>query len=121
MGIGLEPCSGRGDRWLRSDFGVGAMSVPSWAKPGVKCVCVNNDGWYRDGTPFESDVRLNGVYTIVEVITDSRGHVGISLWGQPLGEYYNVTQFRPLITKSQEQDVALFRHHLDGLPVGADV
>ena len=91
--------------------------MSSWARPGVKCVCINGAGWYLDSARFDSDVAVNRVYTIVEVITDSRGQVGISLWGQPLGEFYNVKEFRPLITQSQEQDVAKFRHLLSPSPV----
>jgi hypothetical protein len=32
----------------------------------------------------------------------------------------HVDGFRPLITKSQEQDVGLFVHHLESTPVGED-
>lgn len=92
--------------------------MSTWAKPGVKCVCINDAGWYLDAAPFDSDVAGNRVYTIVEVVTDSRGQVGISLWGQPLGEYYNVDQFRPLTTRTQSEDVALFRKLLEN--AGAD-
>jgi hypothetical protein len=31
-----------------------------------------------------------------------------------------ISAFRPLITKTQEEDVAQFRHLLSGLPVGED-
>jgi len=93
--------------------------MSAWAKPGVKCVCVHNSGWWYGDVAFDSDVGPGKIYTVVEVVTPPSGKVGISLWGQPLGEYYNADCFRPLVTKTQDEDIALFRHYLDQAGVDA--
>lgn len=93
-----------------------------WAKPGVKCVCVDNDEHPelvvgRDYTIISSRapwVLAQGKYGnksrfLIEVS-------GVRNWDGSV--FFAVERFRPLITKTQEQDVALFRHILDGLPIG---
>ena len=106
--------------------------MSAWAKPGVKCVCI--DGRILPGriltTPIDLTVPKKGqTYTIrwVGIFTwpDGASGVGVHLEElarvpAPDGKVYpfGLYRFRPLITKSQEDDVALFRSLLDALPVG---
>lgn len=96
--------------------------MSSWAKPGVKCVCV--DGSPRDGGRYSALPVEGRVYTIASV--------EYCVWanGEGLGVHlaevrrrpadldgkvypYHVSRFRPLITRTQSEDVALFRKLLE--------
>lgn len=98
--------------------------MSSWAKPGVKCQCV-------DATEHP-EITVGAIYTVVKATPPDRflltagKFASSSLWvylaeaDNRIGSLkcFAVERFRPLITKTQEQDVALFQHILDGLPVG---
>jgi len=103
--------------------------VSAWARPGVKVVCVD-DRW--------SDLQLKcspnlpvkqAIYTIRDAVT-AGVHLGVRLVEVTNPPYYfgrdgtleppfNIRRFRPVAptTRTQEQDVALFRHLL--APVSA--
>lgn len=87
--------------------------MASWAKPGARCVCVDKS-FYGHGHKNDADkLVVGGIYTIDFVFTDKRGVICVRLQGvtnESAG--YMVSRFRPLITKTQEHDVALFKHHL---------
>ena len=94
-----------------------------WAKPGVKCVCVF-DGALPESMPLKSwhwTPTKGHIYTIVSVEQHAHG-VGLTLKECATGNHqiFSVRRFRPLVTKTQEQDVALFQHMLDGQPIGED-
>lgn len=96
------------------------MTIPSWAKPGAKVVCVDDipdKGWHPD----LGGLSVGSVYTIREIARHSSGALGVRLveivrrlapadpWEQP----FAFRRFRPLVsTKTEAEDVALFRHHL---------
>lgn len=105
--------------------------MSAWAKPGVKCVK------FRRFTPQEfrdfkfikpeTPIPTGAVVTISEVFA----HPVFGVTCLRVSEFPNIDpsgfdcgwwigNFRPLIAKTQGQDVALFRHILDGLPVGED-
>jgi hypothetical protein len=93
--------------------------MSAWAKPGVKCVCVNL-GPNVDGK-LPNGLVLNGVYTIRSIdLRHPNGLVGVHLVERQSASSYGywLDRFRPLITRSQEDDVALFRKLL--LTEGAD-
>lgn len=109
--------------------------MSSWAAPGVKCVCIIDD--WQDIPGMGSPSRLpmiNEVLTIKEVMVAGDLN-SLSSRFQFVGEaartviisfhelghdwFFAVRNFRPLITKTQEQDLALFRHLLSPSP--ADV
>lgn len=87
-----------------------SASVPSWARVGAKVVCIAGNE-----TLIERQT-----YTITHVY-DGRDMIG--QWGVKVAEaksmwgwhgYFAGDRFRPLITKSQSEDVAEhFRHHLN--------
>lgn len=109
----------RGDRrWAGS---TGRVAVMSWAKPGVKCVCVDADSPPRSGIWLGDRLVAGATYTIVAVTSSPLGLVGVTLLEadtpNPCG--YWLARFRPLVTKTQEQDVAKFRHLLTPSPIDA--
>lgn len=87
--------------------------MSAWAKPGVKCVCVDAAGTWGPDAPIE-----NAVYTVRRVWVDEDGDTVMDFvelqrrqeaceaWGRQLG--YFVHRFRPLITRTQEQDLEHF-------------
>lgn len=103
-----------------------------WAKPGVKCVCVD-DAWIgielyeRMGDVVPSRLpMINEVLTITAVMDDLSHCPGvptatIALVFSDLGHDWGfaANHFRPLTTTSQEDDVALFRHLLEPTGVNA--
>lgn len=104
-----------------------------WAKPGVKCVCVST---WSDQIP-DREPRLYGpvegtVYTIREAgfglnmrhpdafqvrLVEIANPVGVYLEGI-FEAAFSIDRFRPLVSRTEQQDVALFRHPLK--PAGVD-
>lgn len=81
-----------------------------WAKPGVKCVCINAHCYY--GSWYGVAPVEGGTYVFVafgnpgsqptghfETVDGTPVHNGGCIW---------ISRFRPLITKTQEQDVEMF-------------
>ena len=95
--------------------------MSAWAKPGVKCVCIH-DGWWVAFGPERSGAlpEVNGTYTIDSVVTGPDGDTYLVLAEFSPRDRFWVERFRPLIAKSQDQDVGLFVHHLESAPVGED-
>lgn len=94
--------------------------MSAWAQTGVKCVCV---AVVTDGPAVQE------VCTITAICSEPRGLFlyleGYDAWrpmpdGSQTRRSWHVSAFRPVITKSQEQDVGLFVHHLESTPVGED-
>lgn len=97
------------------------MSIPSWAVKGAKVVCVDDTAAVRwaDG---EAPV-LGAIYTIDRVrvllsgtvvldLVELRRHpISIAHHSGQCG--YGIRRFRPLVTRTAEQDVSEhFAHHL---------
>jgi hypothetical protein len=93
----------------------------SWATPGVKCVCIN--GRWRDRKSGKRDDPPSGgpIFTVVSVCAID-GIVFIGLWGDVLDHWWAVDGFRPLVTRTEEQDIATFLEiaRQAQTPVGAD-
>lgn len=92
--------------------------MASWAKPGVKVVCIAPPSGNRHLLPVTGPA-VGGVYTIRAVVSGhdkDRDRVGLLLeeihnpksptFGVEYGFY--IERFRPLITKTQEQDIEMF-------------
>jgi hypothetical protein len=92
--------------------------MSAWAKPGVKCVCI------RGGSPNCFGFREVGSYPVEGAIYTIRGVYHGPQWDQfylvelPSGKAkhpdgcemgWNASHFRPLVTRIQSEDVALFR------------
>jgi hypothetical protein len=89
--------------------------LPSWAKVGARVVCVN-DGWTTDPSPLSK----GAVYTVVGIASDFAKHGEFAGLGTcptfllketknpTLGNGFNIARFRPLVTRSLEQDIAQF-------------
>lgn len=99
--------------------------MSAWARPGVKCVCVATSHAALD-LGFAAPI-VGRVYTIREVLDGPRFSDGVIDHGVRLVEIVNpparfgttttepawvVAKFRPIITKTQEQDVAMFMQNL---------
>lgn len=91
-----------------------------WARPGVKCVYVGRPEHKERLT--RAPLIFGRVYTIREVITHPEtGEVGMYLHGvvneiHPkylLENGYVISAFRPLVTRTQEQDMELLTPLLD--------
>lgn len=105
--------------------------MASWAKVGAKVVCIDAGIIDRSYAGFEpgEEVFVGQVYTVVDVFNSPTGALTFSLaevrrldsaqayWGGASG--YGAWRFRPLITKTQEQDVAMFKSILVSAPLHA--
>jgi hypothetical protein len=107
--------------------------IPSWAVRGAKVVCIDADSPASNGysAPWRAGERIENGHTYTLV------HCWVSDWGVPVCDLaevkrsteaqrenggkaaYRLYRFRPLVTKTQEQDVGLFRHLLDDKRVDA--
>lgn len=85
--------------------------MSSWARVGVKVVCVDDSASHHG----PCDLISGSIYVITEVIQGITA-VGINVEGAvSKAQGFHLWRFRPLITESD--DVALFAHHLTGVPV----
>ena len=87
--------------------------MSSWARPGVKCVCVSTTVGFAGVAP-----KVGETYVVLSSwrngpVSGKPQAVFGTLDGQPLhsGGGILIERFRPLV--SQSDDVALFTHHLD--------
>ena len=76
-----------------------------WAKAGVKCVCINGNGWYDQREQQDDGPRKGDVCTIKSA-SSSYGRIWLVLEEWP-GAGYAIEGFRPLV--SQADDVAMFK------------
>lgn len=98
------------------------MTLPAWAFRGARVVCIK---------ACDDGPALRERCVISEVIDDARGPFapyayieGYDGWiavseSKRKRTGYSVWHFRPLVTRSQEQDMAIFRPILDQVPVEA--
>lgn len=94
--------------------------MSAWARPGVKCVCVDGRPWLDDFDNPTTGPALNEVLTVATHPFLDRGLVCIRFeeWPGP-EEIFVVESFRPLVRKSQSEDVALIKSLLVGDEVSA--
>ena len=90
-----------------------SASIPSWVVRGAKVVCISDR--YHDN--FVDDVPrpvCGNVYTIREALV-RKGKPQVRLIEIDSGAAsFHTNRFRPAVEpKSEAQDVALFKHHLD--------
>lgn len=98
--------------------------IPAWVRPGAKCISLYD---FPDARAHGFDApRAGTIYTVREIdqgpgvydcirvmeITNPTCDDG---W-EPS---WVIKRFRPVVTRSQEQDVAIFRPILDQVPVDA--
>lgn len=99
--------------------------MSSWARPGVKCVCVHTGAWklveerdHHGPYGIDSHPSENEVCTIEYVRRRRSGVLAFGIEGYH-GNEYGARWFRPLVT--QEDDVAMFTHLLKPHDVDARV
>lgn len=94
--------------------------MSAWAKPGVKCVCVLG---------VKNGPALREVCTI-SAVEASKGKLWLYLEGYDAWRHFEdgrrerhswcSTAFRPIVSRTEDQDISLFVHHLESTPVGED-
>lgn len=95
--------------------------MSSWARRGGRCVCIGapNGRWrnFDTGEQIDGPIKLQRL-KIVGVETDDLGqHLEFAEWPDRL---FRAAWFRPVVEPSQEQDVAMFVHHLLVTPVSGE-
>ena len=89
----------------------------AWPSVGMKCVCIKD---VRNAVTLKHPHPAKGqVYTVRKVVTDSsRGilailleEISMSEWSVPsrLEPGFNINGFRPLVSKTQAVDLAMFK------------
>lgn len=104
--------------------------MSAWAKPGVKCVCLVGGSLIPGHPPKHGYPDAGAVYTVSSFVHEDRWGRGKFIriaelpnpWklDQTYDAGWSVSRFRPLVTRTQEQDVELFRSLLTDLPVEVD-
>lgn len=98
--------------------------MSSWARVGVKCVCV-----YADHSFGDMGLVKGRIYTIAEIDTVSAYNavgeyvhqVAFRLQGVKkkgpwaITDFFDADRFRPLQTISQADDVAMFKELVEGM------
>lgn len=101
--------------------------IPSWARVGAKVVCIKHAT--NPITLAHPHPIKDCIYTIRKVVTNDAGSFGLLLreivlatWtiGSRFEPGFVIEGFRPLVTRSQDQDVAQFRKLLAHQPEGVD-
>src|SRR5690606_34501828 len=95
-----------GDRHGRA----GGMKY-AWAVAGVKCTPVNDDPYFLEDGEGSDGPAMGQIVTISHVMADADG-VWLRFIAWSATDWFDASDFRPLIERTQEQDVALFAHHL---------
>lgn len=93
------------------------MDCP-WAVPGARMVCIKEDKWALIGDGEEGEGIDDVGPKSKEICTIDRvdpvpydGEIFVFIVGY--GDKYGLRGFRPLITKTEDQDIALFDHYLN--------
>jgi len=94
----------------------------TWAKVGMKVVCVDADPRTFNHLPgiVVGDFALEdkAIYTI-RWVGETLGLTTVRLVGladRPHERGYSLSRFRPLVTKTQSEDVAMFKRIADQVP-----
>lgn len=101
------------------------MSAPAWAVKGAKVVCVRDfsKSTRHYDLGHRSKPEVDQVYEITDTMDVPLHHTAvIFLRGFPGDQGFDVRGFRPLVSndRTEEQDVALFAHHLNKIPAKQD-
>lgn len=105
------------------------MTVPSWARVGAKVICVNVEilphqkaSTYRRSSLDQ--LKVGATYTISGIGHASTGRPGLWLaeasctwkWKDGREAGFDMTRFRPIVTRTQEQDVRTIKSMLRDMP-----
>lgn len=85
----------------------------SWARRGARCVCIPGNGRSADTADRSHKVdgpRKGDQVTVLSVEHEPHGvYLEFAEWPCLT---FRAAAFRPVVERSQEQDVAVFAHHL---------
>lgn len=97
-------------------------TAPSWARVGMRVVCIDATRRLMSGRIPWLPLTLGAVYTLADTGIDEGDDIVFlveqrnpSLFGRDCG--YLLRRFRPLISRTQKQDTAMFRQLVDELPI----
>lgn len=77
--------------------------MSAWAKPGVKCICID-DSWGRTGSGKEPLINRGHIYTVANVNGPWLRIVEVrNSFGDPAG--YRIDRFRPLVEDSDDEEI----------------
>lgn len=93
--------------------------MSAWAKPGVKCVCIADAVGSINYLGFPR-FRKGQIFTIDFLDHDETYGLFLGFVGLSPRHLGHIGGFRPLVTRTLDQDVELFRPLLTDLPVGED-
>ena len=103
------------------------MELSSWARVGAKCVCVDAScapgrEWGHPGeelvegeTLTISDIWVHDGEVVCDFVEKKRSKGAARFYGVDKAGY-RLARFRPIVTKTQEQDVAMFKSLLTPAP-----
>lgn len=93
--------------------------IPAWAVRGAKCIFIDVDGMgdWGDDEPHAATPEPNAILTVVKAVEFDDGVYVKTAEFPTVG--IAVECLRPLVTRSQEQDMAIFRPILDQVQVDA--
>lgn len=92
-------------------------TFPSWAVRGAKCICVKVGNWDQISGSDEDRPSLHpvldGIYTI-DSLDMQDGYCAAAFLECEFGDFYWLERFRPLVTRTIEQDISEhFKRYLD--------
>lgn len=88
------------------------MSIPAWARVGAKVVAIHNVGFVVNDNGTRRILK-GEIHEIDGVDNDPEYGVLLHLVGFPPLTWHEIVLFRPLVTRTAEQDIAEhFAHHL---------
>lgn len=88
-----------------------------WCVPGARCVLIVDPSKLYDleAVPEPPTIKRGEVLTVAAVLDHSIGII-IRFNGHPINGWYTAKAFRPVVDRSEEQDLAIFRtiaDHID--------
>lgn len=93
------------------------MSIPSWAVSGAKVICIATL-WFSPPEPGYTNPAIGDILTIRDLnFSRKRQKWGASFTEKYIDDIYGLDYFRPLITKTAEEDAAMIRRLVDEMPV----
>lgn len=83
----------------------------TWAKIGVKCICIKGGAWrmVKDGIR-SPELPSFGEECVIDAIQDDY------IWVAGYEGWFAICRFRPLTTKTIEDDISVFKRIADQVP-----
>ncbi len=96
---------------------VSNSALRAWPSVGMKCECIDDSLWSCEPEPGYEHPKKGDILTVIEVCMDSK--TGLVFAEKSRDDVYWVVLFRPLVTKTQEDDVGMFKELTSDIPPSA--